>query len=126
MLRTIASCATIAALSFGAARAQTAEPAGQQASQPPAPAGALALVSRADVHVGETVNDLTGQAVGVVKRVTADGAVISTGKNRAEVPFAGIRWSSNGLITSVTRAQIDEIKQASPSMPEEGPSMPAM
>jgi hypothetical protein len=74
------------------------------------------------------VKDLSGQTVGVVKKVTASGAIISTGSNRAEVPFAGIRRSSTGLVTSVTNAQIDRVEQGQPQVPgaHDTPTMPEM
>jgi hypothetical protein len=120
----VASC-------FGTAQAQAREKARAQApvqaGQSGRAVGPLATVGRADVKVWETVLDLSGRAVGVVKKVTAKGAIISTGSNRAEVPFAGIRRSNSGLVTSVTKAQIDRVERG-PQVPtaHDAMDMPSM
>ena len=82
--------------------------------------GASAAVSpatAADLQAGATVNDQTGQTVGVVESVTAEGAVIFTGKARGVIPLASIGKTATGLVTSATKAQIEAAAATSSPQP---------
>jgi hypothetical protein len=69
----------------------------------------VALATQADVKVGAAVIDQSGQPVGTVESVDAEGAVISTGTARAKVPFKGIgKTATGGLVTSVTKADLEK------------------
>lgn len=69
--------------------------------------GAVAPVTQADIQVGATVNDLSGQRVGAVESVDAQGAMVSTGTARAKIPFTSMGRTSTGLVTTATRAELE-------------------
>ena len=112
MLKKIAIISVASILVVGAAHAQStteAQPA-EQAQPDSAPAqqpDAVVAVTEADVRAGATVNDQSGQLVGTVESVSAEGALISTGTARARIPFSAIGKTTTGLVTTVTKAQIE-------------------
>ena len=82
-----------------------ATPAAETAGQ--AQAGAAAKATAADVAAGASVYDEKGELVGKVDSVTASGAIVSTGKARAEVPLASFGKNAKGLVVSITKAELD-------------------
>jgi hypothetical protein len=70
-------------------------------------AGAVTLATPADIKAGALVLDQTGAEVGKVDSVDADGAIVNTGKARAEIPLTSFGKSDKGLVVSVTKADLD-------------------
>lgn len=67
----------------------------------------VTTATAADVKVGVPVFDQKGALVGKVESVSAKGAVVSTGKARAEVPVSSFGKNDKGLILSMTKAQLE-------------------
>ncbi|MDT9600647.1 hypothetical protein [Sphingosinicella rhizophila] len=118
MLRHLVMISAAAALFAGAANAQDSQDAEQTApttpqtaatpsAEEPVQPGAVVAVTEADVRSGATVTDQSGQPVGTVESVSAEGAVVSTGTARGRIPFSAIGKTSTGLVTTVTKAQIE-------------------
>jgi hypothetical protein len=80
-------------------------PSGQTTGNAPAPT--LTAATAADVKAGVSVYDQKGNLVGKIDSVSADGAVVSTGKVKAAVPVSSFAKSDNGLVISMTKAEID-------------------
>jgi hypothetical protein len=53
------------------------------------------------------VFDQKGGVVGKIESVSAKGAVVSTGKARAEIPVASFGKNDKGLVISMTKAEIE-------------------
>lgn len=69
----------------------------------------------ADVKVGASVYDQTGALVGKVDSVDANGAIVSTGESRAEIPLSSVGKNDKGLVITVTKSEIDaQAKKANP------------
>jgi hypothetical protein len=113
-----------AATAFAQAADTTTPPAAAEAAQPAAPApdaGAggspaptaasdnapTAAATQADIKAGVEVFDNAGVAVGTVQSVTATGAVVASGKLRAEVPTASFAKNSKGLVIGITKAEFE-------------------
>ena len=45
--------------------------------------------------------------VGKVDSVDSDGAIVSTGEARAEIPLSSVGKSDKGLVITVTKGEID-------------------
>ena len=76
----------------------------------------------ADVKAGVEVYDQSGALVGKVDSVGANGAVVNTGKARAEIPVASFGKNAKGLVVSITKAEIDDkAKAGTPKADKERP-----
>jgi hypothetical protein len=60
-----------------------------------------------DVKAGVSVYDQSGALVGKVDSVKGDGAVVNTGKARAEIPLASFGKNEKGLVVSISKADLD-------------------
>ena len=73
----------------------------------PAAAAPTAAATKADLKAGATVFDSAGATVGTIQSVTATGAVVASGKLRAEVPTASFAKNANGLVIGITKAEFE-------------------
>ena len=78
-------------------------------------ADAASPVTISDVEEGSTVRDTAGGLVGTVESVDETGAVVSTGRLRAKLPFSSFGRNGRGLVISLTRAQLEAEAQAAAS-----------
>ena len=78
-------------------------------------AGPIVAATAADVATGKPVLDPQGGAVGTIESVTADGAVVATGKSRVQLPLASFAKNNAGLVISLTKAELDAQAAASAS-----------
>ncbi len=94
---------------------------GAQNPTPSAPAaGAVQRATPDDLTTGATVLDPSGQTVGTIESVSAQGAVVSTGTARVTIPLSGFGKSDRGLVIGATRAQVEA--QGAQAQPDgEGP-----
>jgi hypothetical protein len=60
-----------------------------------------------DVKTGVSVYDQKGGLVGKVASVSANGAVVNTGKARAEIPLSSFAKNDKGLVMSMTKAELE-------------------
>lgn len=99
-----------------AAPSATAEAAPADAAAPTAAAPAaaaptentpIAPATQADIKAGVPVFDNAGVTVGTVQSVTATGAVVASGKLRAEVPTASFAKNAKGLVIGITKAEFE-------------------
>jgi hypothetical protein len=65
----------------------------------------LTVATRADVSGGATVRDSRGRRIGIVQSVSADSAVVVSGRQRVRVPISSLYRSANGLVTRMSRDQ---------------------
>ena len=72
-------------------------------------------VTISDVTEGSAVRDTAGGLVGTVESVDENGAVVSTGRLRAKLPFSSFGRNSRGLVISLTRAQLEAEARAAAS-----------
>lgn len=70
-------------------------------------ASATAAATQADLKAGAAVYDSTGATVGTIQSVTATGAVVASGKLRAEIPAASFAKNSRGLVIGITKAEFE-------------------
>ena len=109
-----------------AAAAQAGAQTQTQTQQQPAPApaaaeaqaqaGATTVATAADVQAGVQVRDQTGGMVGTIESVDATGAVVATGTARAKLPLTSFGRNNQGLVISLTRAQLEAAaQQAAPT-----------
>ena len=114
-------------------RAQPASPAEQEADRAVAEARAEVLaearseaaqadeaeapkaVTISDVREGSIVHDTQGGRVGTIESVDENGAVVSTGRARAKLPFSSFGKDGSGLVISMTRAQLEAEVAARPA-----------
>jgi hypothetical protein len=68
---------------------------------------AVTAATDADVKAGVPVFDAKGGVVGKVESVSAKGAVVSTGKARAEIPLSSFGKNDKGLVISMTKAELE-------------------
>ena len=64
-------------------------------------------VSKADVQKGATVLGSDGSAIGKIESVTADAAVVSTGKAKAQIPFTSFGKTDKGLVIAMSKSQFE-------------------
>ena len=64
-------------------------------------------VSKADVQKGATVLGSDGSAVGKIESVSADAAVVSTGKAKAQIPFTSFGKTDKGLVIAMSKSQFE-------------------
>jgi hypothetical protein len=125
--KTLFLATALAIVPAGAALAQSADtttpPAAAEAAQPapaaPAPAAPAAATAapsdnvptaaatQADLKAGAEVYDTAGVTVGTIQSVTATGAVVASGKLRAEVPTASFAKNAKGLVIGITKAEFE-------------------
>lgn len=67
----------------------------------------VTAATAADVKAGVPVFDAKGGVVGKVESVTSKGAIVTTGKARAEVPIASFGKNDKGLVISMTKIEIE-------------------
>jgi hypothetical protein len=67
----------------------------------------VVAATQADLKAGAVVDDQSGQKVGTIESVASDGAVVSTGKSRAQVPLSGFGTKNGTLVIGMTKAQLD-------------------
>lgn len=79
----------------------------QAAAPEPAEAAAVTAATAADVRSGAEVRDTSGGLVGTIESVDAEGAVVATGSVRAKLPFSSFGKNGEGLVISVTRAELE-------------------
>ena len=72
----------------------------------------LVLATRADLRTGATVRDSRGRRVGTVQAVHRDTAIVVRGNRTLHVPLAALYRSGRGLVSSLSRAQIDASARA--------------
>ena len=72
----------------------------------------VTLATEADIKVGTKVYDQSGAEVGKVDSVSAKGAIVSTGKARAEIPLSSFGKNDKGLVVSLTKAELDSQAKA--------------
>ena len=80
------------------AQAQAEAQSGDEAATP---------VTLSDVREGSTVHDTQGGVVGTIESVDENGAVVSTGRARARLPFSSFGKNGRGLVISLSRAQLE-------------------
>lgn len=68
---------------------------------------AVTAATEADFKAGVPVFDQKGGVVGKVESVSAKGAVVSTGKARAEIPTASFGKNDKGLVMSMTKSELE-------------------
>lgn len=68
---------------------------------------AVTAATEADFKAGVPVFDQKGGVVGKIESVSAKGAVVSTGKSRAEIPTASFGKNDKGLVMSMTKAELE-------------------
>lgn len=110
--------------------APTPTPTPAEPTQPPTPApadaqaqaqtqtqaGPTTVATAADVRAGVSVRDQTGGVVGTIESVDATGAVVATGTVRAKLPLTSFGRNNQGLVISLTRAQLEAAaQQATPT-----------
>lgn len=78
--------------------------AGAQAG---AQAGPVTQATAADIQAGASVRDQSGGMVGTIESVSAEGAVVSTGTVRAQLPIASFGKDSRGLVIAMTKTQLE-------------------
>ena len=67
----------------------------------------MTAATAADITKGAEVYDQNGELVGKVDSVKADGAIVNTGKARAEIPITSFGKNDKGLVVSITKADLD-------------------
>ena len=67
----------------------------------------MTAATAADVKAGVAVFDQKGGEVGKIESFSAKGAVVSTGKARAEIPLASLGKNDKGLVISMTKAELE-------------------
>ena len=87
--------------------ATTTEPATTTTQTTTTQTGQVTLATEADVKAGASVYDEKGQIVGKVDSVSSKGAIVNTGKARAEIPLSSIGKNDTGLVISVTKDEIE-------------------
>lgn len=67
----------------------------------------VTAATKADVKAGVPVFDPKGGVVGKVDSVSTKGAVVSTGKVKAEIPFESFGKNDKGLVMSMTKTEVE-------------------
>jgi hypothetical protein len=99
-----------------ATQTQTQTQAGAQTQTPP-PGGPVTPATASDIRSGVQVRDTSGAMVGTVESVDATGAVVATGTVRAKLPLNSFGRNAQGLVISLTRAQLEAAAQAATPTP---------
>jgi hypothetical protein len=98
----------------------TAEPTEPPATPAPGtvaqPSGATAATTqtsavtpaaRTDLNAGVEVFDTAGASVGKIETVTATGAIVATGKVRAQLPLASFGKNAKGLVITMNKTELE-------------------
>ena len=99
------STTTVAPDATGAPAATTTTTTTEPAKD--ATGATVKAATAADVKAGVPVFDQKGGVVGKVESVSAKGAVVSTGKAKAEIPLESFGKNDKGLVMSMTKAELD-------------------
>jgi hypothetical protein len=67
----------------------------------------VTLATEADIKAGLSVYDEKGGLVGKVESVSPKGAIVNTGDAKAEIALSSFGKNDQGLVVSVTKAEID-------------------
>jgi hypothetical protein len=67
----------------------------------------VTAATAADLKKDVEVYDQSGALIGKVDSVSDKGAIVNTGKARAEIPVASFGKNDKGLVVSITKAEID-------------------
>ena len=87
--------------------ATTTEPATTTTQTTTTQTGQVTAATEADITKGASVYDQNGELVGKVDSVSSTGAIVSTGKARAEIPVTSFGKNDKGLVVSITKAELD-------------------
>ena len=87
--------------------ATTTEPATTTTQTTTTKTGQVTLATEADIKTGVSVYDEKGELVGKVDSVSPKGAIVNTGNARAEIALASFGKNDQGLVVSVTKADIE-------------------
>ena len=71
------------------------------------PAIAQTAGAAANVTVGATVSDTSGNPVGTIEAVNGDLAVLSTGANKVSLPLSSFGAGTKGPVIAMTKAEVD-------------------
>ena len=100
-------------------------PAQQPATQPNAaqqtPTAAVKKATKDDLKVGTAVFDQKGESVGKIESNSADGAVVSTGNARAEIPLSSFGVTDKGLAIGMTKTELEAAAKAKAPQAKEEP-----
>jgi hypothetical protein len=69
--------------------------------------GPVEAATAADIKTGAAVMDQKGGSVGTIESVTAEGAVIATGKAKVQIPLGSFGKSSSGLVIGMTKTELE-------------------
>lgn len=87
--------------------ATTTEPATTTTQTTTTKTGQVTLATEADIKAGVSVYDEKGGLVGKVDSVSPKGAIVNTGNARAEIALSSFGKNDQGLVVSVTKADIE-------------------
>ena len=87
--------------------ATTTEPATTTTQTTTTKTGQVTLATAADIKAGLSVYDEKGELVGKVDSVSPKGAIVNTGKARAEIALSSFGKNDQGLVVSVTKSEIE-------------------
>lgn len=87
--------------------ATTTDPATSTTQTTTTKTGKVTLATEADIKAGVSVYDEKGGIVGKVESVSPKGAVVNTGDAKAEIALSSFGKNDQGLVVSVTKAEID-------------------
>ena len=83
------------------------QPATTDSSAQTASADQPMPVTKADVTKGATVLGKDGGVVGKIESVSADAAVVATGKSRAQIPMTSFGKTSQGLVIAMSKTELE-------------------
>lgn len=86
---------------------QQMAPQTDPAASAPAQSDAVAPATEADVKKGASVVDQKGDAVGTVESVSAEGAVVSTGNARVQLPLNSFGKNDKGLVIGMSKSELE-------------------
>jgi hypothetical protein len=72
----------------------------------------LRLATAADLRSGATIRDNRGRKVGAIQSVQGNVALVATGGRTVRVPIASLYRSSSGLVTKLSKSQINAMASA--------------
>ena len=87
--------------------ATTTDPATTTTQTTTTKTGQVTLATEADIKSGVSVYDEKGGLVGKVESVSPKGAIVDTGDAKAEIALSSFGKNDQGLVVSVTKADID-------------------
>ena len=87
--------------------ATTTEPATSTTQTTTTKTGQVTLATEADIKTGISVYDEKGGLVGKVESVSPKGAIVNTGDAKAEIALSSFGKNDQGLVVSITKAEID-------------------